>query len=107
LVDYLVNDVLTLSLIALESNRHHRYVRNVAGKRNVNRIRAALLALDEADDGLAALDAARRTRISAEALEGDLVKAARRAGHSWGDIGRLYNMTKQGAQQRFSERDGH
>lgn len=74
----------------------------MAGKRNVNRIRAALSALGEASDGLEALDAARRARISAEALEADLVKAARRQGHSWADIGSLYNMTKQGAQQRFS-----
>ena len=78
----------------------------MAGKRNVSRIRAALSALEEADDGLEALDAARRTRVSAEALERDFVKVARRQGHSWADIGRLYELTKQGAQQRFSDRGG-
>lgn len=81
-----------------------RYRWNVAGKRHLNRISAALIALDEAETGLQALDAARRVRVSAEALERDLVESARRQGHSWADIGRLYKMTKQGAQQRFSDR---
>ena len=73
----------------------------MAGKRHINRIRAALTAFDDAGDALEALDAARRARTSAEALERDLVKTARTEGHSWADIGSLYDMTKQGAQQRF------
>jgi hypothetical protein len=95
---------LTIALDSLESNVLDQYRRNVAGKRHVNRINAALIALDEASTGLEALDAARRARVCAEALERDLVKTARRQGHSWADIGSLYNMTKQGAQQRFSDR---
>lgn len=67
----------------------------------VKRVIAALTALEAATDGLEALDAARRLRLSAEDLERDLVKTTRKAGYSWTDIGRLYNMTKQGAQQRF------
>ncbi|MGE3621865.1 MAG: hypothetical protein AB7L84_15525 [Acidimicrobiia bacterium] len=73
----------------------------MAGKRHLDRIHGALAALEGAASPLDAADAARRLRISAEALERDQVKAARKRGYSWDDIGRLYKLTKQGAQQRF------
>jgi len=65
------------------------------------RIQRELAALQEADDPLARLDAARRLRVHAEAVESELVAAARAAGVSWAKIGKLYGMSKQGAQQRF------
>ncbi len=73
----------------------------MARSRELKRILAAIDGFEAATDSLDALDAARRLRVSAEALERDLVKAARKDGRSWTEIGRLYKMTKQGAQQRF------
>lgn len=73
----------------------------MARNRQTKRIHAALTAFEEATDSLDALDATRRLRVSAEALERDLVKTARKDGRSWAEIGKLYNVTKQGAQQRF------
>ncbi|OJV82975.1 MAG: hypothetical protein BGO37_13505 [Cellulomonas sp. 73-92] len=58
-------------------------------------------ALEATADSLTVLAAARRRRESAETRELDAVRAARDAGASWGDIGDLYGLTKQGAQQRF------
>ena len=40
-------------------------------------------------------------REAAEAEETALVLAARESGHTWSEIGALYGLTKQGAQQRF------
>lgn len=61
----------------------------------------AFAALDEADGPLATLDAARLLREAAEAAEAEAVRTARDQGISWTRIGRLYGLTKQGAQQRF------
>lgn len=58
-------------------------------------------ALGAAADSLTVLAAARRRRESAESRELDAVRAARDAGASWSDIGDIYGLTKQGAQQRF------
>ncbi len=72
-----------------------------------SRTRRAVDALSEFEgeqDPLRRLDAARRAREATARLERDQVKAARRAGATWTEIGRLYGLTKQGAQQRF--RDG-
>lgn len=73
----------------------------MAPKRHTNRISAALSSLEENPPPLDALNIARQLRVSAEALEHDLVRSARKAGHSWSDIGKMYQLTKQGAQQRF------
>lgn len=54
-----------------------------------------------ADDALTAVDAARRLRDLAEAAETDNVRAARSAGVAWSKLGKVYGLTKQGAQQRF------
>ncbi len=58
-------------------------------------------ALASAPDVMAKLDAIRRLREHAEAVESELVVAARAEGLSWTAIGAVYGMTKQGAQQRF------
>ncbi len=57
--------------------------------------------LQAASESLAALDAARQLREAADALELEMVRAARQDGHSWSRIGSIYGLTKQGAQQRF------
>ncbi len=67
------------------------------------RLRKDLEALADAPNALAALDAGRRLRERAEEIERDLVLAARTAGVSWAKIGKLYGMSKQGAQQRFRD----
>ena len=73
----------------------------VATKGTSRRITAALEALRRADDGPSRIEAARRVREAAEALEVTEVDAARKAGATWTEIGALYGLTKQGAQQRF------
>jgi hypothetical protein len=67
----------------------------------VKRITAALGALDLADGPISRLQAARRLREAAEELEAAQVEAARKAGATWIEIGALYGLSKQGAQQRF------
>jgi hypothetical protein len=73
----------------------------VAPRSTVKRIFAALSAFDAADSPMSRLDAARRLREAAEDLETAQVEAARKAGATWLEIGALYGLTKQGAQQRF------
>jgi hypothetical protein len=73
----------------------------VASKNPAKRILAALGALDIAEGPISRLDAARLLREAAEELEAAQVEAARKAGATWMEIGALYGLTKQGAQQRF------
>ncbi len=73
----------------------------MAGRNPGKRIVRALEALVKARTPAARLDAARRARNAAEELEQDHVEAARDAGMTWAEIGKLYGLTKQGAQQRF------
>jgi hypothetical protein len=73
----------------------------MAAKSPVKRIASALDALDAADGAMERLDVARRLRQAAEELEVSLVDAARKAGATWSDIGVCYELTKQGAQQKF------
>jgi hypothetical protein len=56
----------------------------------------AVAALRAAADPIGALAAARRLREASESIERDAV-----TGVSWSAIGRVYGLTKQGAQQRF------
>jgi len=63
----------------------------------------ALQALDRAGDPLEAIAVARRLREAAEDLERAKVDRARQKGVSWREIGSLYDMSKQAAQQRFRE----
>jgi hypothetical protein len=73
----------------------------VASKNLVKRILAALAAFDVADGPMSRLQAARRLREAAEALEAAQVETARKSGATWSEIGACYGLTKQGAQQRF------
>ncbi len=70
-------------------------------KIQLRKIREAGDALQAASESIVALDAARQLRESADALELEMVRAAREDGHSWSRIGAVYGLTKQGAQQRF------
>lgn len=65
------------------------------------RVQQALDVAVAAGDPLSALDAARRLREAAEDLEAEAVREVRGTGVTWTQIGALYGMTKQGAQQRF------
>jgi hypothetical protein len=73
----------------------------VAPRNPVKRILSALSAFDEAVTPMSRVDAARRAREAAEELEAAQVEAARKAGVTWVEIGAVYGLTKQGAQQRF------
>lgn len=70
---------------------------------SLERLTAGVDAFAAANDALAALDAAKRIRAAAEALEIATVADARAAGTSWAKIGAVYGLTKQGAQQRFAK----
>jgi len=78
----------------------------VASKSPVKRILAALAAIEVADGPMSRLEAARRLREAAEELEAAQVEAARKAGATWIEIGAIYGLTKQGAQQRFRAAGG-
>ncbi len=71
------------------------------------RLQKALDAFAQAEEPLARLDAVRQLRERAEAVEAELVAAARESGCSWTKIGALYGMSKQGAQQRFRASAAH
>jgi hypothetical protein len=73
----------------------------------VKRLLAALeslRSLDRTGEPLEAVAVARRIREAAEDLERARVKEARERGVSWREIGLLYEMSKQAAQQRFGGR---
>lgn len=61
----------------------------------------ALSQYESARSTLEILAAARQVRRCAQELELDAVQHARSEGISWGKIGGVYGLTKQGAQQRF------
>lgn len=65
------------------------------------RIESALAAYHQATDPVDGLLAARRLREAAEILEDVAVKDARAARLTWSEIGEVFGLTKQGAQQRF------
>ena len=65
------------------------------------RIKAEVDAHRAAREPLERVDAARRLRDAADQLEAAAIDAARETGTTWGEIGELYGLTKQGAQQRF------
>jgi hypothetical protein len=67
----------------------------------VKRVTRAVQALQGVTDPMARLDGVRWARELLEALESATVRAARESGATWKDIGLVYGMTKQGAQQRF------
>ncbi|WP_211229379.1 hypothetical protein [Nakamurella lactea] len=73
----------------------------MADPAHVKRFERALQALRDVGDPLDRLDAVRSSREQLEALEAATVVAARTSGATWKDIGALYGLSKQGAQQRF------
>lgn len=73
----------------------------MAAKGALKRLGVALEELRQEDDPLRRLDLVRRVREAADELEASHVEAARTAGATWAEIGAVYGLTKQGAQQRF------
>lgn len=71
------------------------------GSAHAKRITAALDALRRAKGSTAQLAAARKAREAADKLEAAAIEAARDDGMTWAEIGKLYGLSKQGAQQRF------
>ena len=67
------------------------------------RFAKALAAFSGVSDPLARLDEVRSAREALEALEQKTVREARAAGATWGEIGSLYGVSKQAAQQRFRQ----
>lgn len=65
------------------------------------RLDRALDELGDIPDPLLRLDALRQAREALERLELEALRDSRRSGATWKDIGALYGLTKQGAQQRF------
>ena len=65
------------------------------------RLARTITALREVRDPLDRLDAIRLARQQLEELEAETVQASRADGRTWTEIGQLYGLTKQGAQQRF------
>lgn len=73
----------------------------MAGRSAVKSLLRAVQALEGPKDPLGGLEAVRRVREAAEDLEKVKVREARLAGVTWGQIGSLYEISKQAAQQRF------
>ena len=73
----------------------------VADPVHLKRFDRAVQTLQDIVDPLARLDAVRVSRERLERLEAEAVTAARAGGATWRDIGGLYGLSKQGAQQRF------
>ena len=61
----------------------------------------AMSALGDIDNPLSRLAAVRSARQALEALEHDTVTRARAGGATWSEIGNVYGVSKQAAQQRF------
>jgi len=65
------------------------------------RIAKAVASLGEIADPMTRLEAVRSIRDALEALEARTVREARSGGATWSDIGAVYGVSKQAAQQRF------
>lgn len=71
------------------------------GKGTYKKLRRAIDAVSTAPNAIEALAAARQLTEASEALERELVIAAREQRATWTEIGAIYGTSKQGAQQRF------
>lgn len=71
---------------------------------HTKRFTRALQALREVPDPVQRLDAVRSAIAQLEDLEAATVADARTAGVTWIEIGAVYGLSKQGAQQRFRPR---
>jgi hypothetical protein len=78
----------------------------VADPAHLKRFTRAVQALQEVPDPVRRLDAVRASINQLEELEAKTVADARAAGVTWVEIGALYGLSKQGAQQRFRPRKG-
>jgi predicted CoA-binding protein len=63
-----------------------------------------MASLSEVPDPMNRLEVVRRAREALERLERATVAEARAAGATWGEIGTMYGVSKQAAQQRFRRR---
>lgn len=73
----------------------------MSGTIHERRVGKTVDALRKMADPMERLAAVRDALTELERLELATVIQARAAGATWGQIGRLYGMSKQGAQQRF------
>jgi len=73
----------------------------VAAPSASRRVSKALSTLAALPDPLERLDAIRGAREALEQLAQDAVDEARASGATWKQIGALYGISKQAAQQRF------
>ena len=78
----------------------------MAEPEHVKRLARVLSSLRDVPDPITRLDAVRRGREALEELELKTVTDARAAGATWREIGALYGLSKQGAQQRFRQIPG-
>lgn len=79
------------------------YALRVADPVYVKRFQRALDTLHAIPDPLRRLEAVREALEELQALESSTVADARAAGATWSEIGALYGLSKQGAQQRFRQ----
>ena len=77
----------------------------MARRASAKRVSNALDGFRRAKNPTDRIAAVRKLREAAEDLEATSLEAARDDGMTWAEIGRLYGLTKQGAQQKF--RDVH
>lgn len=80
------------------------YALRVADPAHIKRFDRALQALTDLPDPLLRLNAIRQSLARLEDLQAATVADARAAGRTWTEIGALYGLSKQGAQQRFRVR---
>lgn len=92
-VDVSVNESLTRVGVG--------YAAAVADSISRKRLARLVHALQNEADPLRRLDAVRESLSALQELEASTVADARAAGRTWGEIGALYGLSKQGAQQRF------
>ena len=76
----------------------------MADSQTSRRVAKALAALSDVPDPMSRLAAVRRALRGLEELEQATVAEARAAGATWGQIGTIYGVSKQAAQQRFRRR---
>ena len=68
---------------------------------HAKRVTRALESLRAVADPLIRLDAVRAALEQLEELQASTVAEARAGGATWSEVGAIYGLTKQGAQQRF------
>jgi hypothetical protein len=76
------------------------------GGAHAKRLAKAFADLQAAKTPAARLEPVRRLREAVDKLEQAHIDAARDAGLTWSEIGAVYGLSKQGAQQRFRNRRG-